>query len=179
MKSPFKRRTAFATLLLAPVLAACGFSAQTDQVYQAAVGVNDRSSDVYVLNSVIISGTDGTGTYAGTFVNTTTTPHALKSVSGDGVQAVPGKGVVLAVASLGSLNLGAANDTGVVPITITGAAVKPGGYVKLTFTFDNDLTVTQSVPVFGPTEDYKSVPLAPAPTASDAPATPDATPAAE
>jgi len=170
VKSPLKRRTAFAALLLAPALAACGFNAQTDQVYQAAAGVNDRSSDVYVLNSVIVSGADGSGTFAGTFVNTTTTPRALKNVTGEGVQVTPGKGATLSVAGNGYLNLGAANDTGTVPLAVSGSAVKPGGYVKLTFTFDNDQTVTQNVPVFGPTQDYATVPL---------PKAGDATPAAE
>lgn len=168
MKSPLQRRTAFVALLLAPALAACGFSAQTDQVYQASAGVNDRSSDVYVLNSVIVSATDGTGTFAGTFVNTTTTPRKLTNVTGEGVVVTPGEPV--AVAGNGHLNLGAANDTGTVPLAVTGTAVKPGGYVTLTFTFDNDQTVTQKVPVFEPGEDYADVPL---------PKTSGATPAAE
>ena len=50
MKSPIQRRAAIAALLLAPALTACGFNEQTDQVYQPAVGVNDRSDNVYVLN---------------------------------------------------------------------------------------------------------------------------------
>ena len=51
MKSPIQRRVAIAALLLAPALTACGFSEQTDQVYQPAVGVNDRSDTVYVLSA--------------------------------------------------------------------------------------------------------------------------------
>ncbi len=91
MKSPIPRRVAIAALLLAPALTACGFNEQTDQVYQPAVGVNDRSASVYVLNAVVVSGVDGSGTFAGTLVNTdTTADDTLDSVSGSGITDSPG-----------------------------------------------------------------------------------------
>ena len=77
MKSPSQRRLAIAALLLVPALASCGFNAQTDQVYQAAVGINDRSGEVDILNALIVSGEDGSGTFAGTLVNKDTTNDCL------------------------------------------------------------------------------------------------------
>ena len=48
MKSTSLRRAAIAAAVLAPVLAACGFNAQTDQPYQPAEGVLNRDKDVDV-----------------------------------------------------------------------------------------------------------------------------------
>ncbi len=46
-----------------------GFDEPTDQVYNPAVGVNNQDSDVDVLNAVIVSGSDGSGTLVATLVN--------------------------------------------------------------------------------------------------------------
>ena len=163
MKSPLRRRTAIAALLLAPALTACGFSAQTDQVYQAAVGVNDRSGTVDILNAVIVSGEDGSGTCAGTLVNKDTTQQdTLDSVSGPGITAsqtpvdVPAAGNAL-LAKSGEL-------------TLEGSAIKPGSFVELTFSFSSGQNTTMKVPVVEAGGDYGDVPLPSAsPTASKSP----------
>jgi len=53
-----------AVLLTVPALSACGvsFGAQTDQVYNPSVGVDDRSGAVDVLNALVVSGANGSGT---------------------------------------------------------------------------------------------------------------------
>jgi hypothetical protein len=159
VKSPTQRRVAIAALLLAPTLTACGFNAQTDQVYQPAVGVIDRSGAVDILNALVVSGEDGSGTFAGTLVNTTSTDDRLDSVSGPGITAsrrtvdVPANGLV----SLA--------DTG--EVTLRGSTIAPGTFVSLTFSFESGQTTTVKVPVVEATGDYANVPLPGAsPTAS-------------
>jgi hypothetical protein len=151
VKPPTLRRAAIAALLLAPVLTACGFSEQTDQVYQAAVGPNFRNGDVDILNALIVSGQDGSGTFAGTLVNAKDTDDRLDSVTGDGIVAsrrtvdVPASGVAR-LAESGAL-------------TLRGDAIKPGAYVRLTFVFGNGQTTTLDVPVVAAEGDYADVPL--------------------
>jgi hypothetical protein len=152
VKSPTQRRVAIAALLLAPALTACGFSAQTDQVYQAAVGVNDRSGDVDVLNALVVSGEDGSGTFAGTLVNKDTTEDAtLDSVTGTGVTAsrhtvdVPAGGVARLA------------ETG--EVTLRGDGIKPGSFVEVTLAFDSGQSTTVTVPVVAAEGDYAEVPL--------------------
>jgi hypothetical protein len=166
VKSPIQRRLAIAVLLLAPALGACGFSAQTDQVYQAAAGTNDRSGDVDVLNAVIVSSTDGSGTFAGSLVNTTANAAVLTSVTGSGVTAELAGGKPLHLAPYGSANLGAAATTA--PLTVSGTGVQPGKDVNLTFTFATGATVTMVVPVSAVGSDYGDVPL-PSPSSSTSP----------
>jgi hypothetical protein len=149
VKSPYRHRVAIAALL--PLLAACGFSAQTDQVYQAPVGVNDRSGDVDILNALVVSGQDGSGTFAGTLVNTVDKNDTLDSVSGSGITAarrtveVPADGAV-PLADKGE-------------ITLTGSTIKAGSFVELTFGFGSGQTTTMKVPVVDATGDYTDVPL--------------------
>jgi hypothetical protein len=152
VKSPNQRRAAIAALLLAPVLTSCGFSAQTDQVYQAAVGVNDRSGAVDILNALVVSGTDGSGTFAGTLVNKDlTSADQLESVSGPGITAsrrtveVPAGGTAL---------LAESGD-----VTLRGSGIEPGTCVELTFTFASGPSTTVKVPVVTATGDYADVPL--------------------
>jgi hypothetical protein len=162
VKSPIQRRLAIAALLLAPVLTACGFNEQTDQVYQAAVGVNDRSGAVDILNALVVSGQDGSGTFAGTLVNTASEDDRLDSLTGTDVVAirrtvdVPAGGTALLA------------DSGI--LTLTGDVIKPGSYVELTFAFNNGQSTTMKVPVVAATGDYADVPLPKA-----APSTPAAT----
>jgi hypothetical protein len=167
VKSPTQRRVAIAALLLAPALTACGFNVQTDKVYQPAVGVNDRSGTVDILNAVIVSNTEGSGTFAGTFVNKDDT-HAdrLESVTGSGITAsrrpieIPAGGAVPPTAESGVVSL-------------KGEAIKPGDFVELTFVFSSGQSTTVSVPVVERSGDYADVPL---PTSSGPSATPSATP---
>lgn len=178
LKRTAKRRLVIAALLLAPTLSACGFGAQTDQQYQAATGTNYRTGDVWILNAVVVSSTDGSGTFAGTLVNKTAEPAELTAVSGDGVKAqlAAGEPIRLGAYPNGSDNLGEAGET--VPpakLTLSGAAdvIAPGQYVTLTFTFGSGSTATMKVPVYPVTEDYTDVPMpAPSPTATKSPKAP-------
>lgn len=156
MKSPIQRRVAIAALLLAPALTACGFNVQTDQVYQPAVGVNDRSGQVYVLNALVVSGADGSGTFAGTLVNTDTTDDdTLDTVTGSGITASSDP---VDVPAGGNARLADSGD-----VTLEGDAIVPGRFVQVTLGFSSGQTTTMRVPVVAAAGDYADVPL---PTAS-------------
>jgi hypothetical protein len=161
VKTPNQRRVAVAALLLAPALTACGFSAQTDQVYQPAVGVNDRSGSVDILNALIVSGEDGSGTFAGTLVNKdTTTDDRLDSVSGEGITA---SRRTVDVPAAGVARLAQSGD-----VSLAGDRIVPGNFVEITLTFEGGQTTTVSVPVVEAGGDYAEVPLPKSTPSSDA-----------
>lgn len=60
---------AVGALLLATTLTSCGFGYATDRVYTPGNGVNDRDAKVDVLNAVIVSGQEGSGTFIASFAN--------------------------------------------------------------------------------------------------------------
>jgi hypothetical protein len=154
---------AAALVLTAPALSSCGsgFGAQTDQVYNPSVGVDDRSGVVDLTNVLIVSGTNGSGTVVANLVNKDQThPDALRSVAPSGtastLKVTPGGAT--AIPADGMLNL--ATDG---KIFISGQPVQPGYYVSLTFTFQRAAPVTLDVPVVSTSQgDYGDVPLPPA-----------------
>lgn len=152
MKYPSHRRLAIAALLLAPVLTACGFNEQTDQVYQAAVGVNDRSGEVDVLNALIVSGADGSGTFVATLVNKNQTDDdTLDSVTGP---AITSPRVDVDVPAGGVAPLAESGD-----VSVEGSGVKPGSFVEVSLGFASGQSTTVKVPVVAATGDYADVPL--------------------
>ncbi len=151
---------AAALVLAAPVLASCGFSEQTDQVYNAAAGVDDRSGSVDVLNALVVSGVDGSGTVVASLVNGDQ-QHADRLTgitSGDpGRQDVTASGPSggTAIPAGGAVNL---SDKG--QWHVSGKPVLAGQFVKLTFTFDRGGQVTLDVPVMLASDPmYRDVPL--------------------
>ena len=157
-----RRSIAVAALVVAvPVLSSCGvnFGAPTDKVYNAAAGVDDRSGSVDVLNALIVSGQDGTGTVVAGLVNKNqnTADHLTNIGPGD-----PAKADVT-VAGPASTTIPAAGmvslaDKGA--YSVTGKRVVAGNFVKLTFTFEGSKSVTVDVPVvLASNPDYANVPL--------------------
>src|SRR5262245_12506795 len=61
-----------AFVLAVPVLSACGFNYATDREYTPAGGVNNKSGIVDVINAVIVSGEEGSGTFIASLVNGST-----------------------------------------------------------------------------------------------------------
>lgn len=162
---------AAAALLAVPALSACGFSVQTDQVYTPAVGTNDRSGEVYVLDAQVVSETNGSGTVVAGLTNQNQQrPDALTSVTGAGADQGIGSdmgGQQITIAPGGFTQLANLKT----PVTVTGSQVVPGQFVNLRFSFKNAQTVTMVVPVVARTADYKNVPM---PSSSSA--SPSATP---
>jgi hypothetical protein len=145
VKPPFQRRTAFLAVLLAPTLAACGFGAQTDQVYQAAQGVNDRSGTVWVLDALIVAAKDGSGTFAGSLVNEAAKSQSIANVTG--VDVTPA-GVNIVIPGNQLVDLAKpVPGTEQPQLTFSGPGVKLGGFVRLTFTYSGGGTSTVNVPV--------------------------------
>ena len=155
-----RRSTAAAAIVLAlPVLASCGFNEQTDQVYNASAGVDDRSGTVYVLDAQIVSGQDGSGTVVASLVNQDQThnDHLTSVTAGDqGSQDLTFSGPSsITIPAGGNVNLG---DKG--PWTVSGPTAKAGNFVKITFNFQRAETITVDVPVTSASNPiYGQVPL--------------------
>jgi hypothetical protein len=151
---------AAAVLLTAPALSACGinFAAQTDQDYNPAVGVNDRTGMVDVLNALIVSGADGSGTVVATLVNNDQqNADSLRGVAGAGDDSglTASTGGTTDIPAGGLLNL--AEDG---RVSIRGEGITPGSFVEITFSFERGKAVTMKVPVVSSSDsDYSDVPL--------------------
>lgn len=138
---------AAAVLITAPVLSSCGvnFNEQTDQVYNPAVGTDDRSGTVDVLNALVVSGTDGSGTVVATLVNKDQRHgDALSGVTGAGAdsKATVQLGGATKIPAAGLLNL--ATDG---RVFLRGSRVAAGNFVKITFSFGRAQSITLDVPV--------------------------------
>lgn len=159
------RRSIFATAvaLAVLVLSACGpnFDAQTGEVYNPGTGVNDRSGRVDVLNALIVSGEDGSGTVvAGLVNNDEATNDSLTGVSGTGEDTsvkVNAVGPPVQIPADGMYQLA---DRG--EISATGEQIRPGQFIELTFAFEHAESVQIEVPVVADTNEFSDVPL-PAP----------------
>jgi hypothetical protein len=143
-----RRRLAPAVLLLAAGgLTACdvNFDAQTDQVYNPSAGVDDRSGTVDVLNALVVSGAEGSGTVIATLVNNDQEkPDALGSIAGAGADSslTVTPGGPTAIPNGGLLNLA---DQG--RNFVRGDRIQAGAFVGLTFTFQRGKAITVQVPV--------------------------------
>ena len=155
------RRSIAAAVVLAaaPVLSSCGvnFGEQTDQVYNPSNGTDNRTGDVDVLNTLIVSGKNGSGTVvAGLVNNNQIRPDRLVGVSGVGPAAsaqVTISGPTTVPAG-GLLNLATKGG-----VQIKGAQVAPGSFVTLRFSFAHAKSATLEVPVFQHKGDYAHVPV--------------------
>ena len=143
-----RRCIAAATVLAAaPVLSSCGvsFGAPTDQVYNPSAGVDARDGAVDVLNALVVSGTDGSGTVIATLVNN-------DQVEADKLTGVAGAGPdnVLTVKVAGETTVpagGLLNLAEQGAITARGKRIVPGNFVKVTFSFERAEPATLNIPV--------------------------------
>jgi copper(I)-binding protein len=153
--------------LLALVAATClalagcstGFRDQTNQQYQAAAGISDRSHDVYVLNALVVTDGNGNGTMVGTLINQSKTADTLQSVS-----ATDAKGKTIATKLTSPVTLKPAQavklETGGA-VRITSSALKAGYFINVTFSFASAAPVQVSIPVLVNGPDYTAVPVGP------------------
>ena len=141
-------------VLLVPTVGACGFSQQTDQVYQPGVGVNNRDGTVDVLAAVVVSSLDKEGTFVCSLVNKDESKDdTLVSMTGDGVNVTLKAPIKVAAGSL--VNLA---DTGAV--SVTGDNVKPGSFIRLKLTFESGQTSQVNAPVVPYKDEFSDVLLA-------------------
>ncbi len=151
-------RTAAAITLLPLGLSACT-SATTDVVYTPAQGVTERDAEVDVLNALIVSDEEGEGRFiAGLANDNREAGDALVEVSGAGEDAsveVEMKGGAIELEPGGFVqiaDIGSQADG--VQVIVSGDAVKPGYFVRLSLQFANAETVEMHVPVVTPGEDF-------------------------
>jgi len=179
VSSTFRRRIAVLALAASVLtLSACtnGFNEQTDKVYQPAVGVNERSSEVDVLGALIVAPEKGTdGVFIASLANNDQTKSdTLTAVEGQGVKTSLGK--VPPIPPGGLVNL-ASEEIGGVPVT--GAPVKAGSFVQMRLTFANADPVTVNVPVVLNDGPYASITPQPSGSSSgSSSASPSASPSA-
>ena len=160
MLTPVRRRlAALAVVLLVPGLGACSY--QTDQVYQAGVGVDARAGTVDVLGAVVVSDDDGEGTFVASLVNNDLEESdKLTGMAGEEVQVQLSAPIDIEPENL--VNLA---DTGAV--LVTGESVEPGRFVRLTLTFESGQETEVNVPVVEADEEFSDVEQArPSPSAT-------------
>lgn len=155
---------AAATLLALPALSACGanFGAQTDQVYTPTDGENSREGTVDVLHALVVSETPGSGRLiAGLANGSSDTEDELTGVRGEeddqGLQFSLSGGETTIPAG-GLLQL-ADDDSANIVVTGDEEQLRPGEFVRVTFSFANGEEATLNVPVLEPGEDYADVEL--------------------
>lgn len=154
-------------LLAAGALSGCGtnMQAQTNAVYDAGTGVNARGGGVDVLNALIVSNEDGTGTLSTALVNQADEADELTSVE------ISSEGEPLNLMAEGlPLELPPYPPNPVqlddeAPVYVEEA--ETGLVLTLTMTFANGEPVEVEVPVVQrgdepSNEMYESVPTAPA-----------------
>lgn len=151
-------RRSITAVVAVPVLslgtAACGFDAPTDQIYNPAVGVSDQSGEVDVLNVVIVSAEDGSGTVVASFANNDIeNDDALADVTGEDAEVQVGGDTEIPAA--GYLNLSDGS------LQVSGEGVTPGATVGLTFDFDRAEPITLQAPVVEQSSEgpYADVPV--------------------
>ncbi len=160
--TPLRRIAALALLLLVPFLGACGFNAQTDQDYQPAEGVNNRSGSVDVLNALVVSAEKGVGTLVATLVNNDQeVANALVNVTGQDIAGVDKR---IDVPAAGLVNLA---DKG--EIALRGSRIQPGNFISLRLIFDDGQRTSIRVPVVANTGDYAGVPVPGEPSGGESP----------
>ena len=150
MLTPVRRRlAAVAMVLLVPSLGACQY--QTDQVYQPGVGVNNREGKVDVLGAVVVSSTDGQGTFVASLVNQDLEESdTLTGVTGDDLEVQ-----LAAPVEIGPETLVNLADTGAV--SVTGESIEPGAFARLTLEFESGQETEVNVPVVPYEDEYSEI----------------------
>jgi copper(I)-binding protein len=136
--------TAAAVLALAVPLSSCGFDYATDRDYTPAGGANNREGDIDVLSAVVVSGSEGSGTFVASLSNNDTdTEQTFTGVSGD-------EGASIEAAELEPITIPAG---GLVNLADPAAGIvlkgdfTAGDFVPLAIDFGNGERVTMEVPV--------------------------------
>ncbi len=153
---------------LALVLAGCGtgFNAQTSAVYQAAIGTNNRSTDVEVLNALFVKNEDGSATLSAGLVNQALQTDRLVTVDAATLAGTPVEVTFEGPFSTPARRLA---HLGTKPqIVIAGDELFAGQFLNIVMSFVNAGDVEMQVPIVTRTSMYDSV-ATPAPAeATDA-----------
>lgn len=141
-------------ILLATPLTSCGFDKATDRVNNIATGVTDRDATVDVLNAVIVSAEEGSGTFIATFVNNDTEEaaqvEALEPLT-ESAQVPDFSSLTVDPGSL--VNLAAEDEEGV---TVQGDFAA-GGVVPMRIQLSGGQIVELDVPVLPSCDEYEGL----------------------
>jgi hypothetical protein len=143
-------------LLAVPALASCGFDYPTERVNTVGAGVTVRDADVDVTGTLIVSGQPDSGTLIGGLSNNVEEDITLTEIAGGEKGNIePDEFEPVEIAAAGHVNLAALAeaDEG---ITVSGDFVA-GDFVTITFTFDNDQSVTTEIPVMKPCYEFEGL----------------------
>lgn len=153
VRRPARTTVALATAAMALGLSSCSYDNPTDMVYNPAIGVNEQSSTVDVLNALVVKGSDTStgGVLVTTLVNNDEQNDdrltGLEVGPADqGVQATLPGSIEIAGGELVRLE-----EEGV---EVSGEGVEDGAFITLTYTFASAETVTVDVPVVVQDEGY-------------------------
>jgi hypothetical protein len=136
--------TAAAALALAAPLTSCGFDYATERDYTPAGGSNNREGVVDLLSAVVVSGTEGSGTFVASLSNNDDSEEqSLTGISGgEGAAIEAAEFEPVTVPADGLVNL-AEPPAGIV---LTGEFTA-GDFVPLTVDFGNGERISLNVPV--------------------------------
>ena len=127
---------------------------QTNKQYDAAVGSNVRGPHVQVLNSLFVDNGDKTATYSASLINRDDEAHILQGAE---VTTTAGTTITSTFATPRELKKEVPYLPGTQGDIILTGAFPAGGYVTITFTFDNAAPVTVGAPIVTRTSMYDSV----------------------
>jgi hypothetical protein len=146
-----KLALSFGALVLAvPGVSACGFNYATDREYTPGNGANNQHGTVDVLNAVIVSSEDGSGTFIASLSNNSPDEdiylEALSFGSNSTIQVAPFDPIE--VPAHGLVNL--ANGQG---IKVSGE-LKAGDFITLSLGFDNGEAADLNVHIVVADDEY-------------------------
>jgi hypothetical protein len=154
LRPPARLLAAVVAVALTTALSSCGFGYATDRVYTPGNGVNDRDAKVDVLNAVIVSAQEGSGTFIASFSNNDTektiTVDSLAGAGDDSTLEV-GDFKPIEIPPGALVNLA---DKGGIPIT---GDFEAGNFVSITITFDNGETADMDVPAVNDCGPYEGL----------------------
>ncbi len=174
-----------ATVLIAASLVAisgcaANFSAQTQAIYQPALGSDDRSGDVFVLNALVLADGEGNGTLVTTLINQTSptdflTGMTAKMLGGGGVDVGALPTVTSTVANAPSTGIELPTQAAVkLPddglIQLHAADLAAGGYLTLSLTFKEAAPLDVDVPVIAESSTYDGITVGPVVSPATTPA---------
>ena len=135
--------SAATVVALAAPLSSCGFDYATDRVYTPGSGANNREGGVDVLSAVVVSATEGSGTFVASLSNNSSDSEAtFTAVAGQDATVTAAEFEPVTIPAGGLVNLAEpAAD-----IVLTGEFTA-GDVVPLTVDFGNGERVSLNVPV--------------------------------
>jgi hypothetical protein len=143
--------TAAAALALAAPVTSCGFDYATERDYTPGSGANTREGAVDVLSAVVVSGTEGSGTFVASLGNNSSSQErsltAIAGADGATIEAAEFEPVTIPAGGLANLAEPPAE------IVLTGD-FSAGDFVPLAFEFDNGERISLDVPVVADDSGY-------------------------